>query len=106
MKTGQSARIVRAFQKWTGLALIFLVGVKLVSGLALAGAVEFVGDRFAGQLHFSNWVDAPLFVAFSFHAFYGLHSAFRRSLRRPDAAFIAASVLAVLLSVFGLIILY
>jgi succinate dehydrogenase/fumarate reductase cytochrome b subunit len=106
MKAGQSAAIIRAVHKWTGLTLILLVGAKLISGFAMAGAIEFVGDRAASLFHFSKWVDVPLVVAFSFHALYGVLRAFWTKIRKKDLAFVIASILAVILSIWGVVIIY
>lgn len=106
MKTGTLAGFIRAIHKWTGLLLIFLVGAKLVSGYAMAGAIAFVGDRAAGMLHFSKWVDVPLFVAFSFHALYGVLRALWSKIGNKDLAFILASVCALLISIWGLTVIY
>lgn len=104
MKTGQSAGFMRSIHKWTGLSLILLIGAKLLSGFTMAGAIEFMGDRAAGLLHFSKWVDGPLVVTFSFHALYGMLRAFWTKIRHKDIAFLVTSVIALILAIGGVFI--
>ncbi|NQT25437.1 hypothetical protein HQ585_08780 [candidate division KSB1 bacterium] len=106
MKAGQLAIIIRTVHKWTGLSLILLIGAKLLSGFAMAGAIEFVGDRAAAMLHFSKWVDAPLIAAFSFHALYGILRAFWTKIKHKDITFIITSIIAVIVTILGLLIIY
>jgi len=106
MKAGQSGGLIRSIHKWTGLGLILLIAAKLVSGFTMAGAIEFVGDRMAGLLHFSKWIDVPLVIGFTIHALYGILRAFWSRIQSKDLAFYITSVLALLISIWGLTIIY
>ncbi|MDM7925199.1 MAG: hypothetical protein QUS35_04185 [bacterium] len=99
MKDADSVLIVRHVHRWSGLLLILFAGVKMVSGLRLAGAAPFPGEAAARWMHFSRWVDVPFFLLFSVHAAYGLLRMRMASVRNKVRAFAAASAAA--LAVFA-----
>jgi len=58
------------FIRFSGPLLLILVGLKILSGYALAGKIE--GTSWLSTLHQNRILDILLLVVFIFHALYGL----------------------------------
>ena len=97
MKVSTPIMIIRPAHQWTGILLIFFIGVKLLSGLNLAGAMEILNARTASWLHFSKWIDTPLIFLFCFHASYGVLRIFISKIHKKWLAFSIASGIALIL---------
>lgn len=106
MKVSTPAVIIRPAHQWTGILLIFFIGVKLLSGLNLSGAIEILDARTASWLHFSKWIDTPLIFLFCFHASYGVLRIFISKIHKKWLAFYVASGLALVLSLIGITVMY
>jgi succinate dehydrogenase/fumarate reductase cytochrome b subunit len=63
---------VRVFHRWSGMALIVFVGLKILSGYVAAGNLAVFGQETANRIHYALWIDIPLLFLFIFHSFYGL----------------------------------
>lgn len=100
MKDADSVLIVRHIHRWSGLLLILFAGMKMVSGLRLAGAAPFPGEAAAQWMHFSRWVDVPFLLLFTVHASYGLLRMRMASVRNKVRAFTAASASALVVFAF------
>jgi hypothetical protein len=100
MKETTPVQIIRPVHRWSGLLLILLVGMKMVSGLRLTGAAPFPGEAAARWMHFSRWVDVPLVLLFSVHAAYGVLRLRMAVLRNKVRAFTIASAAALAVFVF------
>ena len=99
MKDADSVVFVRHVHRWSGLLLILFAGMKMVSGLRLAGAAPFPGEAAAHWMHFSRWVDVPFLLLFSVHTAYGILRIRFHAIRNKVRAFTAASAAA--LAVFA-----
>jgi succinate dehydrogenase/fumarate reductase cytochrome b subunit len=99
MKDATPVQIIRHVHRWSGLLLILFVGMKMLSGLRLAGTVSFPGEAVARWMHFSRWVDVPFFLLFTVHAAYGILRIRMAAVRSKVRAFAVASAAA--LAVFA-----
>ena len=99
MKETTPVQIIRPVHRWSGLLLILFVGIKMLSGLRLAGAVSFPGEAAARWMHFSRWVDVPFLLLFTVHAAYGILRLRMAAIRNKVRAFLVASAAA--LAVFA-----
>jgi hypothetical protein len=106
MKETTPAVLIRRFHRWSGLALILLVSLKLISGFRLAGAIGFPAEAAAGRMHFSAWVDAPLMFFFIFHAAYGILKILMPKISRKAGAFLFASIAAFLVFLTSILSIY
>jgi hypothetical protein len=104
MKETTPVQIIRPVHRWSGLLLILLAGMKMVSGFRLAGAAPFPSEAAARWMHFSRWVDVPFLLLFTVHAAYGVLRIRMAGLRNKVRAFAIASVAA--LAVFGFFVRY
>jgi succinate dehydrogenase/fumarate reductase cytochrome b subunit len=59
------------FHRISGLILIVLIGVKIISGYAFTGEIDAPGVEF---LHGNNTVDIFILFLFTFHSLYGLRT--------------------------------
>ena len=59
------------FHRISGLALILLIGVKIVSGYALSGEIE-LGNT--GEWHVNKAIDIAVLFLFIFHSLYGIRT--------------------------------
>jgi len=91
------AVFIRVFHRWSGIALILLVGAKLLSGFSLSGSVTLFSERLASQLHYSRWIDIPLLFGFLFHAVYGIVKIGSARIDRKGLFFWIMSMLGLLL---------
>jgi succinate dehydrogenase/fumarate reductase cytochrome b subunit len=64
---------VRKFHRVTGLALIVVVALKILSGYAVTGRVRIWDSEGGSLIHLSKWIDAPLLFLFTFHSLYGIY---------------------------------
>jgi len=76
------ASIIRIFHRWSGLILILLVGLKILSGYRL---IPF--------RHVTVWVDIPLVFFFIFHASYGLLKIRMVRLQKKNQAFLFTNII-------------
>lgn len=97
MKDATSVQIIRQVHRWSGLMLILFAGMKMLSGLRLAGAVSFPWEAAAQWMHFSRWVDVPFLLLFTVHAAYGILRMRMAALRNKVRAFVVASAAALAL---------
>jgi hypothetical protein len=104
MKDATPVQIIRHVHRWSGLLLILFAGMKMLSGLRLAGAVPFPGEAAAHWMHFSRWVDVPFLLFFTVHAAYGILRIRMAAVRNKVRAFTIASVAA--LAVFAFFVRY
>jgi succinate dehydrogenase/fumarate reductase cytochrome b subunit len=107
MKETTPAVFIRLFHRWSGLALILFIALKLVSGFRLSGAIGFPGESTANWMHFSRWVDIPLVFFFIFHATYGvLKVLMARGVQKKVRAFAIANAVAILLFLSCVVFVY
>jgi succinate dehydrogenase/fumarate reductase cytochrome b subunit len=100
------AEWIQLFHRWSGLCLILLIGIKLLSGFVLSGKIQLLNEKSASWMHFSKWVDLPLLFFFLFHAAYGvLKIAMSKGIQNKDRALILTNVIAGVLFLFMLILL-
>jgi len=98
--------IIRPAHQWTGILLIFFIGVKMLSGLNFTGAIDIFDVRTASWFHFSKWIDIPLLFLFCFHAAYGLLRLFIGKVQKKWLAFFIASGIALALFLTGAGVMY
>jgi len=72
MKQTTPVQIVRNFHRWSGILLIFLVGIKILTGFNAAGNISLLSVSLAYQLHYAVLIDVSLLFFFISHAVYGL----------------------------------
>ncbi len=106
MKETTPAAAIRLFHRWSGIALMLLVTVKLLTGFRLTGAIGFPAQALAGRLHFSDLVDAPLMFFFIFHASYGLLKILMPKITRKARAFLFTNIVASLVFLTGIAFIY
>lgn len=73
MKPATPIQFVRSFHRWSGVLLILLIGLKMISGFNAAGQIQWMPVSLAYRLHYAVWIDIPLMFLFIAHAFYGLY---------------------------------
>lgn len=59
------------FHRISGLALILLIGVKILSGYALTGDIELSPTD---EWHINRAIDIAVLFLFIFHSFYGIRT--------------------------------
>ncbi|MFQ6093765.1 MAG: hypothetical protein ACE5OR_14010 [bacterium] len=92
------------FHRISGLALIALIGVKIVSGYALTGDV---GAADMAGWHTSSIIDVAILFFFSFHALYGVRTVLiDMGVRRERALFWSFSTAALALFLGSLYFVY
>ncbi|MBN2103118.1 hypothetical protein JW835_03660 [bacterium] len=72
MKSAMLIRFVRSFHRLSGILLIVLVGIKMWTGFAMVGTIQWIPRSQAYLIHFAVWIDIPLLFLFIGHAVYGL----------------------------------
>jgi succinate dehydrogenase/fumarate reductase cytochrome b subunit len=97
---------IRVFHRWSGIALILLVGAKILSGFTLSGSITLFSERLASQLHYSRWIDIPLLFGFLFHALYGIVKIGSARIARKNLFFWIMSVLGILLFLASFLFLF
>ena len=81
------------FQRVSGLALVFLMAVKIATGLATAGRLGPHMQNSLGLWHQARVIDLPLLFFFLYHALYGLRTMLLDiGLGREKAVFWSATV--------------
>ena len=78
--------IIRLFHRWSGLLLILLIGLKILSGY---GLIDFV--------HVTVWVDIPLIFFFVFHASYGILKILMPRIKRKWQAFFITNLIGLII---------
>jgi succinate dehydrogenase/fumarate reductase cytochrome b subunit len=93
------AEWIRLFHRWSGLALILFVGLKIVTGFTSTGAFRLFSEETAIRLHAALWTDIPLVLLFVFHSSYGiLKMAMARGIRNKPRALALTNIAAGLIS--------
>jgi succinate dehydrogenase/fumarate reductase cytochrome b subunit len=64
---------VRKFHRVSGLALIVVVALKILSGYAVTGRLAFWNPEQATLIHTAKLIDVPLVFLFIFHSLYGIY---------------------------------
>jgi succinate dehydrogenase/fumarate reductase cytochrome b subunit len=107
MKETTPTVLIRHFHRWSGLTLILLVAIKLISGFRLSGAIGFPSEAIANPMHFSHWVDVPLVFFFLFHSAYGvLKVLMAGGVQKKVRAFVIANAIAFFLFVSCIVVIY
>lgn len=93
----QNKRVVKGiyqFHRWSGMLLILLVGLKLISGFSIAGNLELFAQKTGYRIHYAQVVDIPLLFCFIMHAAYGILKGLwaRVSLNKQSSALITTVV--------------
>ena len=72
MKVQTAQRLVRFMHRLSGLLLIPLMLIKLLSGYGLVNKVTLFDYSAASKMHLSRWLDIPLLLFVIFHASFGV----------------------------------
>ena len=89
--------IIQWFHKWSGIPLIVLIVLKIISGYAGEGNVVFISPQTGYLIHASAWVDVPLLFLFILHAAYGiLKNITRFETRNKPVVFWTTTILALI----------
>lgn len=87
------------FHRISGLALILLIGVKILSGYALTGQIEL---KNTDAWHINKTIDVLILFLFIFHSLYGLRTIIvDLGVKRERLLFWSFNIIAVVL--FGLV---
>ena len=106
MKPTTPMRFIRVFHRWSGVLLIFIVGLKIVSGLSAAGQIMLLPVSGAYSLHLSAFLDTPLLFLFYFHALYGLFKIFQGKIQKKVLIFWFTNVIGLLLFAWSILVIY
>lgn len=101
------AAFVRNFHKYSGLLLILLVSLKLLTGFETQQKLGLLPGVLALRWHTRLWIDLPLTALFLFHASYGLFKIFLvRGIVNRARAFAFANVVPGLILLLLLIFMF
>ena len=94
---------IKKVHQYSGLALIFLIFSKILSGFILTGQIELSTDA-AYLFHFAKWIDIPLIILFTIHSVYGIIKIFTkpRDRNKPRVFWIinSAAIAIILLALY------
>jgi succinate dehydrogenase/fumarate reductase cytochrome b subunit len=106
MKNTTPMRFIRVFHRWSGISLILIVALKILSGLSAAGRIMFLPVSRAYALHLTAWLDVPLLLLFYFHALYGLYKIMQGKIQKKVLLFWCANIIGLLLFVWSIVFIY
>jgi succinate dehydrogenase/fumarate reductase cytochrome b subunit len=106
VKPSTPAKIVRLTHRWTGLFLIVLLTLKMLSGLSAAGKIGLMSPAWAYRIHYTPFLDVPLILAGLVHALYGIYKIIQGWFSRKDILFIVINTAALLLSGYAILMVY
>ena len=72
MKPIKPGMVIQLFHKWSGMLLILLIGMKILSGYASIGATAVLSPQAGYLVHTSAWLDIPLLLIVILHIAYGI----------------------------------
>lgn len=99
--------LVRRFHRWSGLLLIILVGLKMISGYSIAGNLSIFDPSVGFKIHYAKWVDVPLLFLFTFHALYGiLKILMTKGVTNRPMAFVVTTLLGFVFFSMSIVIIY
>jgi succinate dehydrogenase/fumarate reductase cytochrome b subunit len=99
--------LIRFIHRWTGILLIVLVGLKIISGYIITGNLSLLNQESGYKIHYAMWLDIPLVLIFTFHAAYGILKIYiPKSNEKKKKAFVITSVLALLVFAASMIFIY
>ena len=107
MRSNRQATVIRIFHRWSGIALIVFLALKMLSGYSMTGQMGVFVQEVGYRIHFSAWVDAPLLFLFTFHALYGiLKILLSAGLKNKKGAFLIVNVMGAVLFVLSILFIY
>jgi hypothetical protein len=106
MKPTTPMRFIRVFHRWSGISLILIISLKILSGLSAAGRIMTIPVSQAYALHFAAWLDVPLLLLFYFHALYGLFKIIQGKIQNKVLLFWCTNIIGVLLFVWSILFIY
>ena len=106
MKPTTPVRFIRVFHRWSGVLLIFIVGIKIVTGLNAAGQILMLPRAGSHSLHLSASLDVPLLFLFYFHSLYGLFKIFQSKIQKKVMIFWCTNAVGILLFIWSVLVIY
>jgi succinate dehydrogenase/fumarate reductase cytochrome b subunit len=106
MNTQQQMKWIRSAHRLTGLLLIPLLGLKLLTGFNMVGKFELLAYENAAGIHLGAYVDIPLLFCFFFHGALGILRLMWPRLKKKMSGFIISITAATLLFLIALTFLY
>lgn len=92
------------FHRISGLVLIVLIGIKIISGYAVTGEIHWTS---VDVLHASRVIDILILFLFIFHSLYGLRTILvDLGIKKERLLFWASSTIAVMVSLFSIYFIY
>jgi hypothetical protein len=98
MKQSEPNQIVRILHRWSGMLLIVVILIKILSGWS---AVGYPG-KVPAQFHVTFWVDVPLLFLFILHALYGIFKIIQAPVKNKVLLFMSLNILGLLLFIGSL----
>jgi len=106
MNRQQIMKIVRTAHRLTGLLLIPLVLLKLLTGFNMVGKLDLLIYEKASSIHLGAYIDIPLLFCFIFHGSLGILRMLLPGLKHKERGIFISLGMAALLSVSALVFLY
>lgn len=106
MKSTTLIQIVRHFHRWSGIALILLVGAKILTGFNAAGNIQILPISRAYQFHLSIFIDILLLFLFIGHALYGLFKMVQGKVKNKVMVFLWMNVIGLLIFSLSIVFVY
>ena len=106
MNTQQQMKWIRSVHRLTGLGLMPLLLLKLLTGFNMVGKFDLMPYENAAGIHLGAYIDIPLLFCFFFHGALGMLRLLWPRLKHKKPAFIISMTVAALLSAAAIAFLY
>lgn len=105
MDQTKPVKFVRIYHRWSGIGLILVLTIKTLSGLGAAGRIGMIPASLV-RLHFSEWVDVPMFFLLLSHALYGLFKIFQTRVTNKVVFFWWTNIIGLILFFLSIVFIY
>lgn len=96
------------FHRFSGLTLIILLALKILTGFAMVGKITIMKSSLAHSIHTHPLLDISILLLFVFHALYGLHKIFSPKIDRSKhkTLFVTLNIIGGIVIILSLLFVY
>jgi len=106
MKAQDSVKTIRFIHRMSGLFLVPLMLLKLMSGFSMVNKLGLFQYETAAGIHLAVFIDIPLLLLFFFHAVYGILRILMPRLRNKQRAMLVSTGIAFVFFAIAMAFIY